>query len=51
LPNLPMPVPNAKANATYFAMNRRINSTNPSPMRSLIRIPPGGGSSCSPCGH
>ena len=49
LPNLPMPSANAKAN--YLPMNRRINSTNPSPMRSLIRIPPGGGSSCSPCGH
>lgn len=50
-PNLPMPSANANANATYFAMNRRINSTNSTPMRSLIRIPPGGGSSCSPCGH
>ena len=57
LPNLPMPSSNASANASanakanYLPMNRRINSTNPTSMRSLIRIPAGGGSSCSSCGH
>ena len=46
LPNVPIPVPKVKAN--YMPMNRIINSTNPTSMRSIIRIPAG---SCSSCGH
>ena len=44
LTNAPMPMP--KAN--YLPMNRLINSTNPTSMRSIISIPAG---SCSSCGH